>query len=207
MVQSGDFTSGGSHSPFSDDEYRRLRRRLVRAVRKVCPNWLASQSDDLVQDALISLMRRDQTRRDRAQDPPRGTPGEDPGKNPSEENQKLSQSYLMRTAYNKVVDEIRRRRVRREVPIEDEESEEPSFPEPGPDPDRELRRRQTGEAIQDCLETLIRPRRLAVTLYLHGHRAKQIARRLGWATKRTENLIFRGRQDLQDCLEEKGFGR
>jgi len=191
MVQSGDANSGGLPTPFSDGEYRRLRRRLVHAVRKVCPAWLAAQSDDLVQDALVSLMRRDLSQPE----------------NRSEENHELSQSYLMRTAYNKVVDEIRRRRVRREVPIEDEESEEPSIPDPGPDPDRELRRRLLGQAIQSCLETLIQPRRLAVTLYLHGHRAKEVARRLGWDTKQTENLIFRGRQDLQECLEGKGFGR
>lgn len=201
MVQSGEPISKGADTLFSEGEYRLLRRRLVRAVRKVCPSWLADQSDDLVQDALVSLMRRDLTR----QDPTRQVPIRKDGEN--EENHELSQSYLMRTAYNKVVDEIRRRRVRREVPIEEEESEEPSIPDPGPDPDRELRRRLLGQAIQGCLETLIQPRRLAVTLYLHGHRAKEVARRLGWDTKRTENLIFRGRQDLQDCLEGKGFGR
>ena len=189
MVQSGDSSSEGREALISNDEFARLRVRLVRAVRKVCPAWLAEQSDDLVQEALLSLMRRQQRQ------------------NPSEENGALSQSYLMRTAYSKVVDEIRRRRVRREVPMEEDEGEEPSLPDPDHGPDLELRRRQLGQAIQICLETLIRPRRLAVTLYLRGLRAKEVARLLGWDKKRTENLIFRGRQDLQDCLVEKGFGR
>ena len=158
----------------------------MRAVRKVCPTWLADESEDLVQEALVSLMRRERK---------------------SEENESFSQSYLMRTAYSKVVDEIRRRRVRQEVPMEEEEGEESPLPDPSLGPHRELRRRQMGRAIQECLAELIRPRRLAVTLYLQGHRAKEAARLLGWETKRTENLIFRGRQDLQNCLEEKGFGR
>lgn len=188
MVQSGDSSSEGLETLVPDDDLARLRIRLVRAVRKVCPAWLAEQSEDLVQEALLSLMRR-------------------PRDNSNEENEALPQSYLMRTAYSKVVDEIRRRRVRREVPIEEEEGEGPSLPDPGRDPDRELRRRQLGQAIQRCLATLIRPRRLAVSLYLRGHRAKEVACMLGWDKKRTENLIFRGRQDLQDCLVEKGFGR
>lgn len=89
--------------------------------------------------------------------------------------------------------------------MEEEDGDEPSFPDPSLGPDRELRRRQLGRAIQECLETLIRPRRLAVTLYLQGHRAKKTASLLGWDKKRTENLIYRGRQDLQECLREKGF--
>lgn len=184
MVQSGDTTAEGLIPLLRDEEYSRLRRRLVRAVRKVCPAWLAAESEDLVQEALVSLLRRE-TR--------------------SEEKESFSQSYLMRTAYSKVVDEIRRRRLRREVPLEEEDEDEPSYPAPSPSPDRELRRRQLGRAILECLEELIRPRRLAVTLYLQGNRAKETARLLGWDKKRTENLIYRGRQDLQDCLTEKGF--
>lgn len=176
----------GSFSLSADDRYARLRRRLELAVRKVCPAWLADQSEDLVHEALLSLMRRE---------------------NRSEEKLEFSQSYLMRTAYSKVVDEIRRRRIRRQVPLEEESEEEPSFPDPALDPHGELRRRQLGRALHECLETLIRPRRLAVTLYLQGHRAKETARLLGWDKKRTENLIFRGREDLQECLGEKGFGR
>ena len=186
MVQSGDPTAEGPIPLLSDEAYSRLRGRLVRAVRKVCPAWLADDSEDLVQDALVSLMRRERK---------------------NEENESFSQSYLMRTAYSKVVDEIRRRRVRREVPMEEEDGDEPAFPDPGLGPHREMRRRQLGRAIRECLGELIRPRRLAVILYLQGHRAKATARLLGWDTKRTENLIFRGRQDLQQCLEEKGFGR
>lgn len=184
MVQSGDSTAEGPIPHLRDEDYSRLRHRLVRAVRKVCPAWLADEGEDLVQEALVSLMRRETK---------------------SEEKESFSQSYLMRTAYSKVVDEIRRRRVRREVPMEEEDGDEPSFPDPSLGPDRELRRRQLGRAIQECLETLIRPRRLAVTLYLQGHRAKKTASLLGWDKKRTENLIYRGRQDLQECLREKGF--
>jgi RNA polymerase sigma-70 factor (ECF subfamily) len=186
MVQDGEVMPSGSTPLSADDRYALLRRRLERAVRKICPAWLADQSEDLVHEALLSLMRREER---------------------SEEKPDFSQSYLMRTAYSKVVDEIRRQRVRRQVPLEEGPEEEPSFPDPAPDPHEELRRRQLGRAIHECLERLIRPRRLAVTLYLQGHRAKETARLLGWDKKRTENLIYRGREDLQDCLEEKGFRR
>jgi predicted nucleic acid-binding protein len=70
-----------------------------------------------------------------------------------------------------------------------------------------LRYRQLARAIEECLKTLIRPRRLAVTLYLQGHRIKETARLLGWNEKRTENLIYRGREDLRECLQKKGLVR
>lgn len=183
----------------AEERYRKLRRRLVIAVRKVCPPWLADRSDDLVQEALISLMRLERRRTERAAEE-----GGDGGGD--EENRELSQSYLMRTAYSKVVDEIRRHRLRQEVPVDEQEGTR-SLAHPELDPEGELRRRRLGEAIQECLEALIRPRRLAVTLYFQGHRAKEAAKLLGWGVKRTENLVYRGREDLQTCLEEKGWRR
>ena len=47
-------------------------------------------------------------------------------------------------------------------------------------------------------------RRLAVTLYLQGHTVPEAARILGWAAKRTENLVYRGLADLRQCLLGKG---
>lgn len=182
-----------------EEHYRDLRRRLVIAVRRVCPPWLADRADDLVQEALISLLRIERRRAERRA----AGSGEE---TEDEEKRELSQSYLMRTAYSKVVDEIRRHRLRQEVSV-DEQEEAGSFPDPELDPEGELRRRRLGVAIQDCLEGLIRPRRLALSLYFQGHRAKEAAELLGWDVKRTENLIYRGREDLRACLEEKGWKR
>jgi RNA polymerase sigma-70 factor (ECF subfamily) len=48
-------------------------------------------------------------------------------------------------------------------------------------------------------------RRLAVTLYLHGHSVPDAARILDWSAKRTENLVYRGLADLRECLLSKGL--
>src|SRR6185295_13073020 len=88
--------------PPLDDEYRELRAELVRAVARVCPPWLADRADDLVQVALLRIY--DVQRR-------------------SEGKAELSSFYLQRAAYSAVVDEIRRRRRRQEVPLEEERPE------------------------------------------------------------------------------------
>lgn len=168
------------------DEYERLRADLVRAVSRICPPWLAACADDLVQMALLRVLH---VRRN------------------SEGNAHFSTSYLRKVAYSALVDEIRRCRQRREVPIEDEAGEI----EPGaervsriPDPEEQSTGRETGKAIRDCLGRLISPRRRAVTLYLQGHTVPEIGRLLGWSDKKADNLVYRGRTDLRECLEGKG---
>ncbi len=168
-----------------EEEIARLREQLVRAVAKSCPGWLAADADDLVQAALMKVLdiagRRE------------GTP-------------EFSTFYLRRTAYSTVVDEIRRRRRRREVPL-DEGPGMDDQPTPAADPERLSSDSELGRAIRGCLEALIRPRKLAVTLHLQGHRIREVGELLGWSAKRAENLIYRGLDDLRGCLDRKGFGR
>jgi RNA polymerase sigma-70 factor (ECF subfamily) len=76
-----------------------------------------------------------------------------------------------------------------------------------PDPERNCAGREIGEAIRDCLGRLVRPRRMAVTLDLQGHRVAEVARLLGWSAKKAENLVYRGLADLRGCLKAKGMGR
>jgi len=71
----------------AEDGLLRLRADLVRAVTRVCPPWLASKSDDLVQDAMLKVVELQK----------RG-----------EVNDEISASYLRKVAYTTVVDEIRR---------------------------------------------------------------------------------------------------
>ena len=52
---------------------------------------------------------------------------------------------------------------------------------------------------------LVRPRRLAVALYLQGHSVPEAAKLLEWGNKRTENLVYRGLADLRECLAKKGL--
>ena len=165
----------------------RLREHLERAVRQVCPRWLVSEADDFVQTAMIKVM--DIARR-------------------REGTVELSAFYLRKTAYSAVVDEIRRRRRRREVPLEDdrEELDRPGLDQPVdvPGPERRTAGRELGSAIHECLAELIRPRRLAVTLHLQGHRIKEVGELMGWNRKKAENLIYRGLADLRTCLAERG---
>ena len=67
------------------DDYTDLRRKLTRAVASVCPAWLSDQAEDIVQ---VSLMRVMEIRRK------------------SEEDRQFSSSYLWRTAYSALIDEI-----------------------------------------------------------------------------------------------------
>ncbi len=169
----------------SEEEIAELREQLVRAVAKTCPRWLAADADDLVQGALLKVLEIARRR---------------------EGTVEFSTFYLRRTAYSTVVDEIRRRRRRREVPL-DEGPGMDDQPTLAADPERLSSDSELGRAIRGCLETLIRPRRLAVTLHLQGHKIREVGEFLGWKAKRAENLIYRGLDDLRGCLDRKGFGR
>ena len=54
--------TSGPHSPtvsFGDHriDYAQLREDLARAVARLCPGWLSSQRDDLVQSAMMRVMQ------------------------------------------------------------------------------------------------------------------------------------------------------
>ena len=51
----------------------------------------------------------------------------------------------------------------------------------------------------------MRPRRLAVTLHLQGHSVPEVGRLMGWSAKKADNLVYRGRADLRECLELRGI--
>ena len=75
----------------------RLRSTLERAVRAICPTWLASQRDDLVQKACLRIIKK-------------SADGEEPDS--------LGASYLWKVAHSVVMDEIRQRRRRPETDLE-----------------------------------------------------------------------------------------
>ena len=165
-----------------------MRTALVRAVRRQCPAWLTDHADDLVQCALVKVM---------------AIAGAGEG------TRALSSFYLHRVAHSALVDEIRRRQRRREVALEVDEPDG----QPGgamvalaadSDPEEDASLRELGAAVRACLLSMVRDRRLAVMLYLQGHSVPDAARLLGWAVKRTENLVYRGLADLRQCLLAKG---
>jgi RNA polymerase sigma-70 factor (ECF subfamily) len=177
MAVRGDPTDTGP-----DDELEALRSDLFRAVGRVCPPWLSDRREDLVQEALIRVaeIRRREPERE------------------------LQPAYLRRAAYNALVDEIRRLRRRRETSLEgDDGTIQP--PSEAPGPERLSAGRELGRAIQDCLGRLVPPRRRAVALHLQGHSGPESARLMGWTPKRTNNLVYRGLDDLRRCLGGKGY--
>ncbi len=172
-----------------EPQVERLRGQLVRSVRKTCPPWLRSEADDLVQTALLRVLDAR----------PEGA-----GDEAAEGSGAVASSYLRKAAYSAVVDEIRRRKRRSEVPLEDDDGVPAPVRSFTPDPERRSAARETGRAIRDCLGELVRPRRHAVTLYLQGHRIREVGDVMGWDRKRAENLIYRGLADLRRCLEGMG---
>jgi RNA polymerase sigma-70 factor (ECF subfamily) len=172
-------------STLSESYLADLRADLARAVRRICPAWLADRSDDLVQVALMRLLEI---------------------QNRSEGNAEFSTFYLQRVARSALIDEIRRRRRRQEVALDEAMVESyPSARALEPDPERAAAGRELGSAIRGCIGHLIRPRQVTVTLHLLGHSVPEAARLLGWSVKRVENLVYRGLADLRGCLELAGI--
>ena len=166
----------------ASDQLEGIRAVLVRAVTRVCPAPLASRRDDIVQAALLrvaEILRR----------------GEQDGIRHA--------SYLWKAAYTATVDELRRTARRQEVSLEEPDLRVDLLAR-APGPEEETAGRETAAAIRGCLGRLIRPRRLAVTLHLHGFGAAETCRILGWDVKRVHNLTYRGLADLRHCLEAKG---
>jgi RNA polymerase sigma-70 factor (ECF subfamily) len=170
-----------------DSRWVALAATMARAVRRQCPLWLADQAQDIAQAALAKVVVLDKAAE---------------GKRP------LTTFYLHKVAHSALVDEIRRRKRRREVsieaPTEGGEEARPFEPQAQGDPESHTSYRQLGLAIRACLAAATRDRRLAVVLYLQGHSVPEASRILGWDVKRTENLVYRGLADLRQCLLGKG---
>jgi RNA polymerase sigma-70 factor (ECF subfamily) len=163
----------------SADDYARLRRKLVQAIRHYCPGWLSDAGEDLVQTALIRVLEARRSRGDES---------------------RLPAAYLYKAAYTAVVNEIRRRRRRPEIPLDGQPD-----PHAEASPERALSARELGEAIRRCLARVLRDRKLAVTLHLQGYSNDEAAHILKFDRKRTRNLTYRGLADLQKCLASQGL--
>lgn len=169
--------------PLDPDVAEELRRRVVSAVRRTCPDWLARQADDIVQTVMTQL----------AATAARG-----------EGNPSFAGIYLEKAAYGATANEIRRLYRRRETPMEGRQDVE-RWAAPEPSPERRATAAEIAAHIRDCLSRLGGSRSLAVTLYLEGCSVPETARRLSWSPKRAENLVYRGLHDLRACLRSKGL--
>ncbi len=138
----------------ADDHYQMLREKLATAIATICPSWLADRREDIVQLSLLRLMELDGRREGRIE---------------------VGASYLWKVAYSVMIDEIRRMRRKREVPL-DEAIDGRSESLDRSDPERESVGMEIGHGIRDCLQRLLQPRRLAVALHLQGHTVPEAAR-------------------------------
>ncbi len=167
-----------NRQPDAVADFEDIRVVLVRCVRKTAPRHLWGDVDDIVQKAMVRLMTKAK----------------------KEETEEFATSYLWKVAHNAVIDELRSRSRRREVP--NENVDEPSAAD---DPERRVLDAEVGDAIVDCLRRLNEDRRLAVSLYLQGHSLAETAGMLAWPSKRTENFVYRGLGALRECLRSKGI--
>lgn len=177
----------GPHDPAGpqpaspDERYLVLRQQLARFVARVCPPSLSASREDIVQAALVRVLQL------------------------GEEDPALSSSYLWKVAFSATIDELRRQGRRAESPLDD--AGELATASGHPDPERQMRGRQAGEALRLCLAALAPSRRRPVTLFLLGHGLVDIAERLGITTKQADNLVYRGIAELRRCLRAKGYER
>lgn len=170
----------GRQSPsLDDDAIDRLRRQLAGEVKRVCPRRLASERDDIVQAALIRILRLMRGDGDTT----------------------ISSAYLRRVAVTATIDEIRRQRRRSEDTLADGVDVAHSLP----GPEEHAIGQQLQRAIQSSLARLGEARRQAVSLHLRGHSVPEAAHSLGWSRKRVANLTHRGLRDLRRGLVEGGF--
>ena len=166
-----------------DDELESLRGRVARAVRRTCPAWLGAQADDIVQNVMTQLLRALRAR---------------------EGDRTFSPMYLEKAVYGATVDEIRRlcrRRERCTVP----ETFVEGRASLAPGPERCALSGEIAREIAECLGHLPNARRLAVILHLQGCTVPEVASRLRWSEKRTENLVYRGLADLRAELRARGL--
>lgn len=172
-------TEPRSSSPIRSQWAAELREELTRVICAICPPWLSADREDLVQTTVLAVSRH---------------------LDDGEGVDLPSSSYLRRVAHNALVDEIRRRRRRREVPLQTTAMADLAA-DRAPGPEAVHRGGEIRRGIRECLQRLVRSRRMAVTLYLLGHSVPRASELLGWGRKRTENLVFRGLSDLRSCLE------
>lgn len=159
-----------------------LHARIVDVVARSVPGWLTASTEDIAQAVWLKLARQGRSEEDLAE---------------------LRPGYLWRLVHSEIMDEIRRRRRRGEVGLEEDDPAVARDPRPGAE--QALAGKRIGATIRSCLDLLAESRRRAVVLYLAGHRVSEIADLLGITRKQTENLVFRGVRDLRKHLRERGY--
>jgi RNA polymerase sigma factor (sigma-70 family) len=118
----------------------------------------------------------------------------------------LSAGYVRRTAISAALDIIRRRRVDRNVSLDDPEHGAIPLTTPASGPAELLDQSELAQRVANAVDRLAPPRRAAVRMYLQGYKREEIAELLRWSDARTRNLLYRGLADLRSTLLAEGIG-
>jgi RNA polymerase sigma-70 factor (ECF subfamily) len=111
--------------------------------------------------------------------------------------------YVRRAVASAAIDLLRRRRARRELPLDrDEGALEPAARDTA---DAAADGAELDAAVARAVDGLIESRRAVVRLYLAGYPREEIAEMLGWSEAKTRNLLYRGLDDLRAALERAGI--
>lgn len=120
-------------------------------------------------------------------------------------------TYLFGIFYNLVAEQLREKaRAREQDPI-DEVMESKfdahgNWQQPPVDSLRMVQAREIGQIIQECLQELSHPQRVA--FYLREHEemeTPEICKKLGITVTNLGVLLFRARNRLRECVERKGL--
>ena len=118
----------------------------------------------------------------------------------------LSAGYVRRAAISAALDIIRRRRVDRNVSIEDDHAGAPPLPTLAANPAELLDQSELAQRVALAVDGLAPARRAAVRMYLDGYRRAEIAELFRWSDAKTRNLLYRGLADLRAVLIAQGIG-
>ena len=118
----------------------------------------------------------------------------------------LSANYVRRAAISAALDIIRRRRVDRNVSLDESESGAHPLATSTAGPAELLDQSELSQRVAAAVDGLAPARRAAVRMYLDGYRREEIAALLRWSDAKTRNLLYRGLADLRAVLLAQGIG-
>ena len=118
----------------------------------------------------------------------------------------LSANYVRRAAISAALDIIRRRRVDRNVSLDDDEAGARPLATAVAGPAELLEQSELAQRVALAVDGLAPSRRAAVRMYLNGYRREEISELLKWSDAKTRNLVYRGLADLRAVLLAQGIG-
>lgn len=118
----------------------------------------------------------------------------------------FSAGYVRRTAISATLDIIRRRRVNRSVPLDDDEGAAQPLASTNAGPVELLDQSELAQRVARAVDGLAPARRAVVRMHLQGYKREEIAELLRWSDAKTRNLLYRGLADLRSALLAEGIG-